>query len=86
MSTVCCISDPSCPVIPGGASRIFEWSLHGGAAVESIIMLGSRWSSDLLGEFSWVDVPDVPHVCVVYVESFIEDRNACLVDLPPEGV
>ena len=43
-------------------------------------------SSDLLGEFSWVDVPDVPHVCVVYVESFIEDRNACLVDLPPEGV
>ena len=26
ISTVCCNSDPSCPVIPGGASRIFEWS------------------------------------------------------------
>ena len=56
MSTVCCSSDPSCPVIPGGASRIFEWSLHGGAAVESIIMLGSRcpliFSASSLGSTS----------------------------------
>ena len=56
MSTVCCNSDPSCPVIPGGASRIFEWSLHGGAAVESIIMLGSRcpliFSASSLGSTS----------------------------------
>ena len=43
-------------------------------------------SSDLLGEFSWVDVPNVSHVSVVYVKSFIENRNACLVDLPPKGV
>ena len=43
ISTVCCNSDPSCPVTPGGASLIFEWSLQGGAAVESMIILGNKW-------------------------------------------
>ena len=77
MSTVCCSSDPSCPVIPGGASRIFEWSLHGGAAVESIIMLGSRcpliFSASSLGstsQMSLIHKPD-PHISAVNFPSTV---------------
>ena len=42
MSTMCCSSEPSCPVSPGGLSLILEWSLQGGAVVMSIVVPGIK--------------------------------------------
>ena len=72
MSNMCCSSDPSCPVSPGGLSRILEWSLQGGAVVMSMM-----WN---------VDLPYVSHKCVIDVECLFEVVYASWVCFPPKGV
>ena len=87
MSTMCCSSEPSCPVSPGGLSRILEWSLQGGAVVISIVVPGIKCprivSTDELREQT-KDVEDAVDAAMVPIPSDQSDAvvaDASVLDL-----
>ena len=51
-STMCCSKDPSCPVKPGGLSRILEWSWQGGAVDMTINAPGNIEPHEAVPEIS----------------------------------